>query len=183
MRRDRPRRKSLGAGYRHRLVAGRLQAEAAEVASTPSRVAIPAAAHAASARVLVVGTDAAYGRCESHDGIGVQAGTAGDGVVNELPGRTSADVGRVESVPLAIGELDSGCTDAMAIENGVPVNHVTSNPDAASRAAEDPFFHPARESTARRRAPRRRNDAGSPGRAGQGCTLRWPPRRSASTPS
>jgi polar amino acid transport system substrate-binding protein len=74
--------------------------------------------------------------------VGVQTGTTGDEVVSKLLGKTSTQVRRFESTPLALKELEAGGVDAVVIDNGVLVNFVTNNPGSKLRLVNDPAFEP-----------------------------------------
>jgi polar amino acid transport system substrate-binding protein len=76
--------------------------------------------------------------------VGVQTGTTGDEVVSKLLGKTSTNVKRFESTPLALKELESGGVDAVVADNGVVVNYVTNNKDAKFRMVNDAAFEPER---------------------------------------
>ncbi|GMV60225.1 basic amino acid ABC transporter substrate-binding protein [Betaproteobacteria bacterium PRO7] len=76
--------------------------------------------------------------------VGVQTGTTGDEVVSKLLGKTSTNIKRFESTPLALKELESGGVDAVVADNGVVVNYVTNNKDAKFRMVNDPAFQPER---------------------------------------
>lgn len=76
--------------------------------------------------------------------VGVQTGTTGDEVVSKLLGKTSTNIKRFESTPLALKELESGGVDAVVADNGVVVNYVTNNKDAKFRMVNDAAFQPER---------------------------------------
>lgn len=76
--------------------------------------------------------------------VGVQTGTTGDEVVSKLLGKTSTNIKRFESTPLALKELESGGVDAVVADNGVVVNYVTNNAGAKFRMVNDPAFQPER---------------------------------------
>lgn len=76
--------------------------------------------------------------------VGVQTGTTGDEVVSKLLGKTSTNIKRFESTPLALKELESGGVDAVVADNGVVVNYVTNNKDVKFRMVNDPAFQPER---------------------------------------
>jgi polar amino acid transport system substrate-binding protein len=59
--------------------------------------------------------------------VGVQNGTTGDEVVTKLQGKTSANIKRFESTPLALKELEAGGVDAVVADNGVIVHYVKNN--------------------------------------------------------
>ncbi len=74
--------------------------------------------------------------------VGVQTGTTGDEAVSKLQGKTSADIKRFESTPLALKELEAGGVDAVVADNGVVVNYVRNNAGHAFRTLDDPAFVP-----------------------------------------
>ena len=71
--------------------------------------------------------------------VGVQTGTTGDEVVQKLQGKTSANIKRFESTPLALKELEAGGVDAVVADNGVVINYVKNN-SQAFRTVEDASF-------------------------------------------
>ena len=74
--------------------------------------------------------------------VGVQTGTTGDEVVSKLLGKTSTNVKRFESTPLALKELESSGVDAVVADNGVVINYVTNNPGAKFKTVSDAAFVP-----------------------------------------
>jgi polar amino acid transport system substrate-binding protein len=74
--------------------------------------------------------------------VGVQTGTTGDEVVTKLLGKTSTNVKRFESTPLALKELESGGVDAVVADNGVVINYVANNKNASFRTVADSAFAP-----------------------------------------
>ena len=72
--------------------------------------------------------------------VGVQTGTSGDDVVSRLMGKTSPDIKRFESTPLALKELEAGGVDAVVADNGVVVNYVANNPSGGFKTVADPGF-------------------------------------------
>jgi polar amino acid transport system substrate-binding protein len=74
--------------------------------------------------------------------VGVQTGTTGDEAVTKLLGKTSKNVRRFESTPLALKELEAGGVSAVVADNGVIVNYVTNNPGAKFKTVSDPAFAP-----------------------------------------
>jgi polar amino acid transport system substrate-binding protein len=74
--------------------------------------------------------------------VGVQTGTTGDEAVSKLQGKTSADIKRFESTPLALKELEAGGIDAVVADNGVVVNYVKNNAGSKFRTVDDPEFVP-----------------------------------------
>jgi polar amino acid transport system substrate-binding protein len=74
--------------------------------------------------------------------VGVQTGTTGDEVVSKLQGKTSANIKRFESTPLALKELEAGGVDAVVADNGVVVNYVTNNVGSKFKTVSDKAFAP-----------------------------------------
>jgi polar amino acid transport system substrate-binding protein len=74
--------------------------------------------------------------------VGVQTGTTGDEAVSKLQGKTSANIKRFESTPLALKELEAGGVDAVVADNGVVVNYVTNNAGSKFKTVADPAFAP-----------------------------------------
>jgi polar amino acid transport system substrate-binding protein len=74
--------------------------------------------------------------------VGVQTGTTGDEAVSNLLGKTSTDIKRFESTPLALKELESGGVDAVVADNGVVVNYVANNSGGKFKTVSDPAFVP-----------------------------------------
>ena len=72
--------------------------------------------------------------------VGVQTGTTGDEVVTKLQGKTSTNVKRFESTPLALKELENGGVDAVVADNGVVVHYVTNNPGSNFKTISDTSF-------------------------------------------
>lgn len=72
--------------------------------------------------------------------VGVQTGTTGDEVVQKLLGKTSADIKRFESTPLALKELQNGGVDAVVADNGVIINFVANNPGSKLKTVDDAGF-------------------------------------------
>lgn len=72
--------------------------------------------------------------------VGVQTGTTGDEVAQKLLGKTSPNIKRFESTPLAIKELQNGGIDAVIADNGVVINFVTNNPSAKLKTIDDATF-------------------------------------------
>ncbi len=69
--------------------------------------------------------------------VAVQTGTTGDEVVQKLLGKTSSNIKRFESMPLALKELESGGVDAAVGDNGVVANYVANNPQQNMATVED----------------------------------------------
>lgn len=74
--------------------------------------------------------------------VGVQTGTTGDEVVSKLQGKTSANIKRFESTPLALKELEAGGVDAVVADNGVVVNYVANNTSTKFKTVADKAFQP-----------------------------------------
>ncbi|MFM2057821.1 MAG: hypothetical protein RLY71_2206 [Pseudomonadota bacterium] len=74
--------------------------------------------------------------------VGVQTGTTGDEVVTKLLGKTSTNVKRFESTPLALKELESGGVDAVVADNGVVIHYVANNSGAGFKTVSDASFTP-----------------------------------------
>jgi polar amino acid transport system substrate-binding protein len=74
--------------------------------------------------------------------VGVQNGTTGDEVVQKLQGKTSANIKRFESTPLALKELESGGVEAVVADNGVVQHYIQNNAAAKFKAVSDPSFTP-----------------------------------------
>jgi polar amino acid transport system substrate-binding protein len=72
----------------------------------------------------------------------VQTGTTGDEAVSKLQGKTSANIKRFESTPLALKELEAGGLDAMVADNGVVINYVANNAGAKFKTVSDTSFTP-----------------------------------------
>ena len=74
--------------------------------------------------------------------VGVQTGTTGDEVVSKLQGKTSANIKRFESTPLALKELEAGGVDAVVADNGVVINYVANNAGNKFKMVSDKAFAP-----------------------------------------
>lgn len=74
--------------------------------------------------------------------VGVQTGTTGDAAVTDLLGKTSANIRRFESTPLAFKELEAGGIDAVVADNGVVEHYVANNPGGSFKTVSDPAFVP-----------------------------------------
>lgn len=72
--------------------------------------------------------------------VGVQTGTTGDEVVTKLQGKTSTNIKRFESTPLALKELESGGVDAVVADNGVVINYVANNSGSKFKTVADKAF-------------------------------------------
>jgi polar amino acid transport system substrate-binding protein len=69
--------------------------------------------------------------------VGVQTGTTGDEVVTKLQGKTSTQIKRFESTPLALKELEAGGVDAVVADNGVVIHYVANNTGAKFKTVAD----------------------------------------------
>ena len=76
--------------------------------------------------------------------VGVQTGTTGDEAISKLQGKTSPNIRRFESTPLALKELEAGGVDAVVADNGVVVHHVVNNAGAKFKTVSDTAFAPER---------------------------------------
>lgn len=74
--------------------------------------------------------------------VGVQTGTTGDEAVTKLLGKTSTNIKRFESTPLALKELESGGVDAVVADNGVVIHYVANNPGGKFKTVSDKEFVP-----------------------------------------
>ncbi|MEO8152034.1 MAG: basic amino acid ABC transporter substrate-binding protein [Rhizobacter sp.] len=74
--------------------------------------------------------------------VGVQTGTTGDEVVSKLQGKTSANIKRFESTPLALKELEAGGVDAVVADNGVVINYMNNNSGSKFKTVADKAFQP-----------------------------------------
>jgi polar amino acid transport system substrate-binding protein len=74
--------------------------------------------------------------------VGVQTGTTGDEVVQKLLGKTSANIKRFESTPLALQELAAGGVGAVVADNGVVQHYIANNPTANFKSVSDASFVP-----------------------------------------
>jgi polar amino acid transport system substrate-binding protein len=74
--------------------------------------------------------------------VGVQTGTTGDEAVTKLLGKTSTNIKRFESTPLALKELEAGGVDAVVADNGVVINYVANNPGGKFKSISDKDFVP-----------------------------------------
>ena len=74
--------------------------------------------------------------------VGVQTGTTGDDAVTKLLGKTSTNIKRFESTPLALKELESGGVDAVVADNGVIIHYVANNPGGKFKSVSDKDFPP-----------------------------------------
>ena len=76
--------------------------------------------------------------------VGVQTGSTGDEAVSKLQGKTSPNIKRFESTPLALKELEAGGVDAVVADNGVVVNYVAHNTGHKFKTVSDAAFVPER---------------------------------------
>ena len=74
--------------------------------------------------------------------VGVQTGTTGDEAVSKLQGKSSPNIKRFESTPLALKELESGGIDAVVADNGVVINYVANNVGSKFKTVSDTSFAP-----------------------------------------
>jgi len=74
--------------------------------------------------------------------VGVQTGTTGDEAVAKLQGKSSANIKRFESTPLALKELEGGGVNAVVADNGVVINYVANNAGAKFKTVSDAAFVP-----------------------------------------
>lgn len=74
--------------------------------------------------------------------VGVQTGTTGDEAVAKLLGKTSTNIKRFESTPLALKELESGGVEAVVADNGVVIHYVANNPGGKFKTVADKEFVP-----------------------------------------
>lgn len=74
--------------------------------------------------------------------VGVQTGTTGDEVISQLQGKTSTNIKRFESTPLALQELMAGGVDAVVADNGVVENYIANNSGSKFKFVNDPAFQP-----------------------------------------
>ena len=72
--------------------------------------------------------------------VGVQTGTTGDEAVSKLQGKTSSNIKRFESTPLALKELEAGGVDAVVADNGVVVHYVNNHVGAKFKTVSDTRF-------------------------------------------
>ena len=84
--------------------------------------------------------------------VGVQTGTTGDEAVTKLLGKTSTNIKRFESTPLALKELEAGGVDAVVADNGVIIHYVANNPAASSSPCPTRPSRPSSTASRSRRA-------------------------------
>lgn len=99
-----------------------------------------------AAQLIAVKADSAVAAFADLKGlkVGVQTGTTGDEAVSDLLGKTSADIKRFESTPLALKELEAGGVDAVVADNGVVSHYVANNAPGGFKTVSDPGFVPER---------------------------------------
>lgn len=95
-------------------------------------------------QLIAVKEDSKVGRFEDLKTlkVGVQTGTTGDEVVQKLLGKTSPNIKRFESTPLALQELAAGGVAAVVADNGVVQNYIANNPTAKFKSVSDASFVP-----------------------------------------
>ncbi|WP_434777011.1 basic amino acid ABC transporter substrate-binding protein [Neisseria sp. Ec49-e6-T10] len=72
--------------------------------------------------------------------VSVQNGTTGDIVIQKLQGKTSTNIKRFESMPLALKEVAAGGVEASIGDFGVMENFVKNNPDIHLKTMMDNTF-------------------------------------------
>ena len=72
--------------------------------------------------------------------VGVQTGTTGDEAIQKLQGKTSSNIKRFESTPLALKELLNGGVSAVVADNGVVINFLANNKGAKLKTIDDSSF-------------------------------------------
>lgn len=72
--------------------------------------------------------------------VGVQNGTTGDEVVGKLHGKSSSNIRRFESTPLALKELEAGGVEAVVADNGVVVHYLANNTGGGFKTVSDASF-------------------------------------------
>jgi polar amino acid transport system substrate-binding protein len=72
--------------------------------------------------------------------VGVQNGTTGDEVVGKLQGKSSGNIRRFESTPLALKELEAGGVEAVVADNGVVEHYLANNPGGGFKTVSDAAF-------------------------------------------
>ena len=93
-------------------------------------------------QLIALHNDAKVAKFEDLKGlkVGVQNGTTGDEIVGKLLGKSSPDIKRFESTPLALKELEAGGVQAVVADNGVVVNYLANNPAGGFKTVSDPGF-------------------------------------------
>lgn len=74
--------------------------------------------------------------------VGVQTGTTGDEMVQKLLGKTSSNIRRYDTTPLALKELETGGVAAVIADNGVVQHYIQNNPTAKLISVNDSSFTP-----------------------------------------
>ena len=69
--------------------------------------------------------------------VSVVTGSTADDIASREFGKTSPDIKRFESTPLALKELENGGVDAVVADNGVVVNYLSNNGDKGLVSVED----------------------------------------------
>ena len=103
----------------------------------------------------------------------MQTGTTGDEAVTKLQGKTSTNIKRFESTPLALKELEAGGVDAVVADNGVVIHYVANNAGGKFKTVNDPAFAPEQYGIAVQEGQRRTARARS--------TRAWPAIRADGT--
>ena len=93
-------------------------------------------------QLIAVRSDASVTRFEDLKTlkVGVQNGTTGDEVVGKLLGKSSANIKRFESTPLALKELEAGGVQAVVADNGVVAHYLANNAGAGFKTVSDAGF-------------------------------------------
>jgi len=93
-------------------------------------------------QLIAVRTDASVTRFEDIKAmkVGVQNGTTGDEVVGKLQGKSSGNIKRFESTPLALKELEAGGVEAVVADNGVVVHYLANNTAGGFKTVGDASF-------------------------------------------
>lgn len=72
--------------------------------------------------------------------VAVQNGTTGDEVVGKLVGKSSTNIKRFESIPLALKELEDGGVQAVVADNGVVAHYLINNTVNGFKTVSDAGF-------------------------------------------
>ncbi len=72
--------------------------------------------------------------------VGVQTGTTGDEAMQKLQGKTSTNIKRFETTPVALKELQNGGVNAVVADNGVVVNFIKNNKGNKLKTIDDANF-------------------------------------------
>ena len=93
-------------------------------------------------QLIAVRRDAQVARFEDIKAmkVGVQNGTTGDEVVGKLQGKSSGNIKRFESTPLALKELEAGGVQAVVADNGVVEHYLANNPGGGFKTVSDAAF-------------------------------------------